>query len=337
MISGSTIEDEQGPPKRCGGLQEGYLFKEGKLCIPQGIHRKFLVKESQEGGLIGHFGVDKTLELFKGKFFWPHMRRDVQRHCFRCISCLKAMSKEMPLGFYTPLPFASAPWEDISIDFILGLPRITKGFDSIFMVVDRLFYREVVRLNGLSPSIVLDRDPKFEDHFLRILLETLRTKLKFSISYHPQTNGQNEVGNITHYTMPRVIMRDNHNSRDEYLFHIECEYNRVVHKTTNISPFEVVYGFNPLFPFKLLPLPNAQEFVPKEGITKSDFVKKMHERIKEQIQQQTEKYYEKLQKTIEKQEEWQLNKTVFYTTAQTNSFALFDDSHRRTFDPGGRA
>jgi len=46
---------------------------------------------------------------------------------------------------------------------------------------------------------------------------------------------------------------------------------------------------------------------------------------------------EKLPKTIEKQEECQLNKTVFYTTTQTNSFALFDDSHRRTFDPGGRA
>ena len=48
---------------------EGYLFKEGKLCIPQGTHRKLLVKESHEGGLMGHFGVDKTLEILKGKLF----------------------------------------------------------------------------------------------------------------------------------------------------------------------------------------------------------------------------------------------------------------------------
>ena len=80
-------------------------------------------------------------------------------------------------------------------------------------------------------------------------------------------------------------------------------FNRVAHITTNISPFEIVCGLNPLSPFDLLPFPNPQEFVPKEGITKSDFVKKMHERIKEQIQQQTKKYYEKLPKTIEKQEE----------------------------------
>ena len=66
-------------------VTEGYLFKEGKLCIPQGTHSKLLVKESHEGGLMGHFGVDKTLDLLKENFFWPHMRKDVQRHCSRCI------------------------------------------------------------------------------------------------------------------------------------------------------------------------------------------------------------------------------------------------------------
>ena len=93
-----------------------------------------------EGELIGQFGVDKTLELLKGKFFWPPMRKDVQRHYHRCISCLKTNSKEMSHELYALSPFANAPWEDISIDFILELPRTTKGFDSIFMVVDRLFF-----------------------------------------------------------------------------------------------------------------------------------------------------------------------------------------------------
>ena len=66
----------------------------------------------------------------------------------------------------------------------------------------------------------------------------------------------------------------------------------MVHKTTNISPFEVVYGFNPHTSLDLLPLPNPQEFVHKEGVTKVEFVKKMHERIKNQIQQQTYKIHE---------------------------------------------
>ena len=134
---------------------------------------------------------------------------------------------------------------------------------------------------------MLDREPKCENHFLRILLEKLGSKLNFSISYHPQTNGQNEVEN-----MLRVIMRDNHNCSDNYA------NNKVVHKTTNISSFEVVYGFDPLTPLDLLPLPNPHTFVHKEGVTKAKFVKKMHERIQEQIQQQIEKYYEKLPKKI---------------------------------------
>jgi len=64
------------------------------------------------------------------------MRKDVQRHCFKCITCLQAKSKVMPHGFYTHLPIASTLWEDISVDFVLRLPRVARGFDSIFLVVD---------------------------------------------------------------------------------------------------------------------------------------------------------------------------------------------------------
>jgi len=179
-------------------VTEGYLFKEGKLCIPQGTHRKLLVKESHEGGLMGHFGVDKTLDLLKEKFYWPHMRKDVQRHCSRFISCLMAKSRTMPHGLYTPLPIANAPWEDINMDFVLGLPRTARGHDSIFVVVDRfskmphfipchkvddaqnisrLFFREVVQLHGLPRSIVSDRDPKFISHFWKTLWGKLGTRL----------------------------------------------------------------------------------------------------------------------------------------------------------------
>ena len=75
---------------------------------------------------MGQFRVDKTLELLKGKFFWSSMRKDVQRHYPRCISYFKSNSKAMSHELYAPSPFTSAPWEDISIDFILELLRTTK-------------------------------------------------------------------------------------------------------------------------------------------------------------------------------------------------------------------
>ena len=156
--------------------------------------------------------------------------------------------------------------------------------------VSKLFFREVVRLHGLPRSIVSDRDPKFISHFLKTLWEKHDTKLQFSTSCHPQTDGQTEVVNRSFSTMLRAIMRGRHKSWDEYLPHIEFAYNRVVHKTTNISPFEVVYGFNPLTPLDLLLLPNPQTFMHKEGATKAEFVKKMYEKVKAQIQQQAKKY-----------------------------------------------
>uniref|UniRef100_A0A151UFH0 Transposon Ty3-I Gag-Pol polyprotein n=1 Tax=Cajanus cajan TaxID=3821 RepID=A0A151UFH0_CAJCA len=90
--------------------------------------------------------------------------------------------------------------------------------------------------------------------------------------------------------MLRVFLKGNKKSWDEFLPHIEFAYNKVVHKTINISSFEAVYGFNPLTPMDLIPLPNVQHFIHKEGASRADFVRKLHERIKTHIQLQNEKY-----------------------------------------------
>jgi len=131
--------------------------------------------------------------------------------------------------------------------------------------ISKLFLRDVVKLHGLPKTIVSDRDPKFISHFWRTLWGMLETKLNFSTSCHPQTDGQTEVVNRSLSTMLRAILKGNHKSWDEYLSHIEFPYNRVVHKTTQLSPFEVVYGFNPLTPRDFLPLPNPLDFIHKEG------------------------------------------------------------------------
>jgi len=114
-------------------------------------------------------------------------------------------------------------------------------------------------------------------------------KLSFSTSCQPQTDGQTEVVNRSLSTFLRVVLKGNHKSWDEYLPHIEFAYNRVVQSTTKLSPFEVVYGFNLLTPLELLPLPSSFDFVHKEGVSKSQFIKDFHEKVKSQIQAQIEK------------------------------------------------
>jgi len=90
-------------------LLNQYLFKGKRLCIPQGSLRASLIREAYEGGLMGHFGPKKTLEVLKEHFYWPHMRKHVDRHCKSCIACMKAKSRVQPHGLYTPLPIPSKP------------------------------------------------------------------------------------------------------------------------------------------------------------------------------------------------------------------------------------
>ncbi|KAI9184749.1 hypothetical protein LWI28_000755 [Acer negundo] len=116
---------------------DGFLFRETKLCVPKSSLRELLVREAHGGGLIGHFGIAKTLDVLHEHFFWPHIKSDVERVCDKCITCRQAKSRVKPNGLYTPLPIPSGPWIDISMDFVLGLPRSMRGRDSIYVVVDR--------------------------------------------------------------------------------------------------------------------------------------------------------------------------------------------------------
>ncbi|XP_028764584.1 uncharacterized protein LOC114722674 [Neltuma alba] len=111
---------------------------------------------------------------------------------------------------------------------------------------------EIVRLHGLPKTIVSDKDVKFLSHFWRTLWSKLGTKLLFSTVVHPQIDGQTEVVNRTLTTLLRAIIQKNLKNWVNFLPHIEFAYSRAVHSSTSFSPFEVVYGFNPLSPYHCL-------------------------------------------------------------------------------------
>jgi hypothetical protein len=117
----------------------------------------------------------------------------------------------------------------------------------------------------------------------------LGTKLLFSTTFHPQTDEQTEVVNRTLSTMLQAILKDNLRLWEKCLPHIEFAYNRSIHSTTKLSPFLVVYGFNPRAPIDLLPLPTS-EIVNLDATQRSKFILKSHETTKLQIEKMNEKY-----------------------------------------------
>ena len=97
-------------------LKEDYLMRANKLCIPESSLCLLLFQEAHGGGLMGHFGCDKTFATLSKNYFWPKMFRNVSRFTNRCFTCRKAKSKAQSHGLYMLLPIPYHPWEDISMD-----------------------------------------------------------------------------------------------------------------------------------------------------------------------------------------------------------------------------
>ncbi|GKC18361.1 RNA-directed DNA polymerase [Tanacetum coccineum] len=208
----------------------GFLFRAHQLRVPRHSIRLVIIHEAHEGGLAGHLGIDKTTHILRSHFFWPRMSRDVEHYIRRCVQCHKAKGQSSPHGLYLPLPIPVAPWEDVSLYFITGLPRTQHQKDSVMVVVDRfskmahfvachttydvvqiatLYFKEIVRLHGVPKTIASDWDTKFLSHFWLTLWRKLGTKLKFSTSSHPQTDGQTEVTNRTLGSLLRALITTN--------------------------------------------------------------------------------------------------------------------------------
>jgi hypothetical protein len=200
----------------------------------------------------------------KQQYWWTKMKIEIARYVARCDTCRRVKAIHMKVaGPLQSLPIPTWKWEDISMDFIVGLPRTAKGYDSIWVIVDRLtkiahfllvrikytvatyaelYIARILSFHGVPKTIVSDRGPQFVSKFWEELHKALDTKLLHSSAYHPQTSGQTERVNQILEDMLRACALEFPQKWDGCLPLAEFSYNNSYQESIKMAPFEALYG-----------------------------------------------------------------------------------------------
>eukprot|EP00253_Pinus_taeda_P013617 PITA_13617 len=245
--------------------EDGMIHFKQRLYVPsQDKIKNLIMDEFHVSHYAGHPGYQKMITAIRKEYFWPGMKKDIAEYLARCLECQQIKAEHQhPAGLLQPLPIPEWKWKIISMDFITGLPKTKKGNDSIMVIVDKLskaahfipvqstyrapqiahvFMQNMFRLHGLPKVIISDRDVKFTSAFWRTLFADLGTQLNFSTAYHPQTDGQTERVNQVVEDMLWAFVMQQPTLWEEYLHLVEFAYNKGYHTSTQMSPFEVMYG-----------------------------------------------------------------------------------------------
>ncbi|KAL0541789.1 hypothetical protein IC582_021849 [Cucumis melo] len=207
---------------------DGGLLFERRLCVPSDSSTKMY-------------------QDLKRVYWWRNMKREVAEFVSKCLVCQQVKApRQKPAGLLQPLSIPEWKWENVSMDFITGLPRTLRGFTVIWVVVDRLtksalfvpgkstytaskwaqlYMSEIVRLHGVPVSIT-----------------AMGTRLDFSTAFHPQTDGQTERLNQVLEDMLRACALEFPGSWDSHLHLMEFAYNNSYQATIGMAPFEALYG-----------------------------------------------------------------------------------------------
>ena len=192
------------------------------------------------------------------------MKRDVTEYVSKCLMCQQVKAEhQVGSGLLNPIPVPQWKWDNISMDFVSGLPLMQRKHDSVWVIVDRftnsahfipvridysmdrlaeLYVDEIVRLHGVPLSIVLDRDPRFTSRFWKELQLALGTWLNFNTTFHSQTDGQFERLIQVIEDMLRGCVMEFIGSWDRFIPLIEFSYNNSYQSSIGMTPYEALYG-----------------------------------------------------------------------------------------------
>ncbi|KAF8755364.1 hypothetical protein RHS01_05226 [Rhizoctonia solani] len=215
--------------------------------------------------LAGHPGRQRTLELVSRNYYWPGIRADTYWHVDSCETCQRIRKPKYASIPPQPLELPTRPWQHVSYDMIVDLPKDGNN-DSILVIVDsftkygifikcskklkapelaELFLDHVWKRHGMPEKTISDRGRVFNNKFLRALYKRLGIDPHFSSAYHPQSDGQTEQVNPSIEHFLRAYSGVNQRDWTKWLPMAEFAYNNAVHSSTGKTPFKALYGWEP--------------------------------------------------------------------------------------------
>ncbi|KAA0026228.1 ty3-gypsy retrotransposon protein [Cucumis melo var. makuwa] len=212
----------------------GGLLFERRLCVPAySAVKTELLTEAHSSPFSMHLDSTKMYQDLKRVCWWHNMKREVAEFVSKCLVCQQVKApRQKPAGLLQPLSVLEWKWENVSMNFIIGLPRTLRGFTMIWIVVDRLtksehfipgkstytaskwaklYLTEIVRLHGVPVSIVSVRDARFASKILK-------------------------------EDMLRACALELPGSWDSHLHLMEFAYNNSFQATIDMAPFNALYG-----------------------------------------------------------------------------------------------
>nr|CAE02265.2 OSJNBb0049I21.5 [Oryza sativa Japonica Group] len=222
--------------------EKDVLWYKKRIYVPeQGGQRGLILMEAHESAYSLHPGSTKMYQDLKEGYWWPNIKRDVAEYVALCDVCQKVKAEhQRPAGLLQPLRIPEWKWNEIGMDFIVGLPKTTTGYDSIWVIVDRLTKTArfiPVKTNYSSAKLA-------ELYMTRIekVHEALGSYLAFSTAYHPQTDGQTERTNQVLDDMLRACALDFSKDWERCLSYAEFSYNNSFQASLKMSPNEALFG-----------------------------------------------------------------------------------------------
>nr|GFA87916.1 putative reverse transcriptase domain-containing protein [Tanacetum cinerariifolium] len=252
------------PKERLEPRIDGALCLNGRSWLPcYDDLRSVIMHESHKSRYSIHPSSEKMYQDVKKLYWWPNIKADIATYVSICLTCARVKAEhQRPSGLLVQPVIPEWKWDNITMDFITKLRKSSQGFDTIWVIMDRLtksahflpirendpldklarlYLNRIVARHGIPVSIICDRDGRFTLNFWKSFQKALGTDIYMSTAYHPETNGQSERTIQTLEDMLHACMIDFGKGWVKHFPLAEFSYNNSYHASIKAAPYEALY------------------------------------------------------------------------------------------------